>query len=71
MNSWLALPIVLPPTVIGFYLLVAFSPNHTPGSWWRELAGAPLPAGTTIDGRSFAPQARGQKGQPPASGHRP
>jgi molybdate transport system permease protein len=37
-----ALPIVLPPTVIGFYLLVAFSPNHPPGSWWREIIGAPL-----------------------------
>lgn len=23
-----ALPLVLPPTVIGFYLLIAFSPHH-------------------------------------------
>jgi molybdate transport system permease protein len=37
-----ALPVVLPPTVIGFYLLVAFSPDHAPGSWWRELTGQPL-----------------------------
>jgi arylsulfatase A len=29
-----------------------------------EIAGAKLPAGVTIDGRSFAPQLRGQKGQP-------
>jgi molybdate transport system permease protein len=36
------LPVVLPPTVIGFYLLLAFSPNHPPGSWWRELTGRPL-----------------------------
>jgi len=36
------LPIVLPPTVIGFYLLVAFSPNHPPGSWWRAATGHPL-----------------------------
>ena len=36
------LPIVLPPTVIGFYLLVAFSPNHAPGSWWRSATGQPL-----------------------------
>ena len=36
------LPIVLPPTVIGFYLLVAFSPNHPPGSWWRAATGRPL-----------------------------
>ena len=36
------LPIVLPPTVIGFYLLVAFAPGHPPGSWWREWTGQPL-----------------------------
>ena len=41
-ETLVALPIVLPPTVIGFYLLVAFSPNHPPGSWWREITGAPL-----------------------------
>lgn len=41
-ESLVGLPIVLPPTVIGFYLLVAFSPNHPPGSWWRELTGAPF-----------------------------
>ena len=29
-----------------------------------EIAGAPLPAGVTIDGRSFAPQLRGKKGKP-------
>jgi arylsulfatase A len=29
-----------------------------------EVAGARLPAGVTIDGRSFAPQLRGQKGRP-------
>ncbi|MBI5689111.1 MAG: molybdate ABC transporter permease subunit [Verrucomicrobia bacterium] len=41
-ETLVALPIVLPPTVIGFYLLVAFSPRHPPGSWWREAMGAPL-----------------------------
>lgn len=41
-ETLVALPIVLPPTVIGFYLLVAFSPNHAPGSWWREATGQPL-----------------------------
>ena len=41
-ETLVALPIVLPPTVIGFYLLVAFSPNYPPGSWWSELVGAPL-----------------------------
>ncbi len=29
-----------------------------------EISGAPLPAGVTIDGRSFAPQLRGKKGKP-------
>jgi molybdate transport system permease protein len=37
-----ALPIVLPPTVLGFYLLVAFSPNAILGSLWITMAGAPL-----------------------------
>jgi len=41
-ETLVGLPIVLPPTVIGFYLLVAFSPNQAPGSWWRELTGAPF-----------------------------
>ncbi len=41
-EALVALPVVLPPTVIGFYLLVAFSPQHPPGSWWRDLSGAPL-----------------------------
>lgn len=41
-ETLVALPIVLPPTVIGFYLLVAFSPNHPPGSWWRTATGEPL-----------------------------
>ena len=31
---------------------------------FAELAGAALPAKTIVDGRSFAPQVRGQKGQP-------
>jgi arylsulfatase A-like enzyme len=29
-----------------------------------EITGSKLPAGATIDGRSFAPQLRGQKGKP-------
>jgi molybdate transport system permease protein len=41
-ETLVALPIVLPPTVIGFYLLVAFSPNHPPGSWWSAATGGPL-----------------------------
>ena len=36
------LPIVLPPTVIGFYLLVCFAPGHFPGSVWLAVMGRPL-----------------------------
>ena len=41
-QTLVALPIVLPPTVIGFYLLVCFSPAHAPGSWWTALTGSAL-----------------------------
>ncbi len=37
-----ALPIVLPPTVLGFYLLVLLSPQGGFGSWWFELTGQAL-----------------------------
>lgn len=29
----LTMPLVLPPSVLGFYLLLTFSPNSVPGSW--------------------------------------
>lgn len=41
-ETLVALPIVLPPTVIGFYLLTAFSPQQGPGSWWQSITGTPL-----------------------------
>jgi molybdate transport system permease protein len=41
-ETLVALPLVLPPTVIGFYLLICFSPNHPPGSWWVALTGHSL-----------------------------
>jgi len=41
-ETLVALPIVLPPTVIGFYLLMALSPQHAPGSWWHSATGTPL-----------------------------
>jgi len=41
-ETLVALPLVLPPTVIGFYLLIAFSPNHAPGTWWVALTGHSL-----------------------------
>lgn len=37
-----ALPIVLPPTVIGFYLLLVFAPNSPVGQAWLWLTGTPL-----------------------------
>ncbi len=42
LETLVTLPIVLPPTVIGFYLLIAFSPHHPPGSWWTSLGATPL-----------------------------
>lgn len=37
-----ALPLILPPTVIGFYLLIAFSPDHFFGGSWSALTGQSL-----------------------------
>lgn len=34
-----ALPIVLPPTVVGFYLLVALGSQSPIGRWWQSLTG--------------------------------
>jgi len=36
------LPLVLPPTVLGFYLLVGFGKNSTLGSLWQGTFGHPL-----------------------------
>jgi molybdate transport system permease protein len=36
-QSLVMLPLVLPPTVLGYYLLVAFSPAHPPGSLLARL----------------------------------
>ncbi|MEM1199842.1 MAG: molybdate ABC transporter permease subunit [Pseudomonadota bacterium] len=37
-----ALPIVLPPTVIGFYLLILMSPNSAIGGFWVSITGTTL-----------------------------
>ncbi|MBU4509139.1 MAG: ABC transporter permease subunit, partial [Gammaproteobacteria bacterium] len=50
-RSWLktplatvvALPIVLPPSVLGFYLLVAMGPNGPVGQWTQALGLGLLP----------------------------
>ena len=62
-ETLVALPLVLPPTVIGFYLLIAFSPNHAPGSWWVAMTGhslaftfAGLVVGSVIYSLPFAVQ---------------
>ena len=41
-QSIVALPIVLPPTVMGFYLLVLLGPAGAIGAWWLELTGSAL-----------------------------
>ena len=41
-QSLVAMPIVLPPTVMGFYLLVLLGPYGAIGSWWVELTGSTL-----------------------------
>ena len=41
-EALVALPLVLPPTVMGFYLLLLFAPDSGPGAWWFSLTGEPL-----------------------------
>ncbi|MBT8445344.1 MAG: molybdate ABC transporter permease subunit [Gammaproteobacteria bacterium] len=38
----IALPLVLPPTVLGFYLLIALGPNGPVGGFMTALGGQPL-----------------------------
>jgi molybdate transport system permease protein len=37
-----SLPLILPPTVLGFYLIVALGPRSPIGHAWESLTGAPL-----------------------------
>ena len=41
-ESVVALPLVLPPTVLGFYVLVAMSPTSILGRWYQAMVGHPL-----------------------------
>ncbi len=41
-ETLVSMPLVLPPTVIGFYLLVAFSPANAFGNWLDENLGLRL-----------------------------
>src|SRR5262249_56371822 len=38
-----ALPLVLPPTVLGFYILWATGPHSLPGRWYKIVFGSQLP----------------------------
>ncbi len=35
-ETLVSMPLVLPPTVLGFYLLIAFSPSSTVGNWLND-----------------------------------
>jgi len=41
-EALVALPLVLPPTVLGFYLLLLFAPRSPVGQAWQALTGGPL-----------------------------
>jgi molybdate transport system permease protein len=41
-ESIVALPLVLPPTVLGFYMLIALGPRGALGKAWQTLFGHPL-----------------------------
>ncbi|ABM03906.1 molybdate ABC transporter, inner membrane subunit [Psychromonas ingrahamii 37] len=41
-EALVALPLVLPPTVLGFYLLISFSPDNFIGGLWLRLTGDTL-----------------------------
>jgi len=41
-EALVALPIVLPPTVLGFYVLVALGSRSPFGRWWQSLTGHTL-----------------------------
>ncbi|WP_407654069.1 molybdate ABC transporter permease subunit [Aquimarina gracilis] len=41
-ETLVSMPLVLPPTVLGFYLLIAFSPNNSFGNWLNEWLGLRL-----------------------------
>ncbi len=41
-ETLVSMPLVLPPTVLGFYLLIAFSPANAFGQWLDEVVGLRL-----------------------------
>jgi molybdate transport system permease protein len=62
-ETLVSLPIVLPPTVIGFYLLTLMAPQQPLGAAWASVFGQPLPfsfagliAGSVLYSLPFAVQ---------------
>ena len=51
-ESIVALPLVLPPTVLGFYVLIAMGSNSPIGRWYQSLTGHGLPF--TFEGLAIA-----------------
>lgn len=51
-ESVVALPLVLPPTVLGFYVLVAMGSNSPLGRWYQSLSGHEL--AFTFEGLAIA-----------------
>lgn len=43
LEAFVTLPLILPPTVLGFYLLVALGPQSPIGHWYEQLTGGRLP----------------------------
>ncbi len=41
-EALVAMPLILPPTVLGFYLLLAMGSNGVVGQWWISWTGEPL-----------------------------
>ena len=41
-EALVALPLVLPPTVLGYYVLVAMGNRSPMGRWWQEVTGSSL-----------------------------
>lgn len=42
LEAIVALPLILPPTVLGFYLLLALAPDSPPGQLWQAMFGMQL-----------------------------
>ncbi|MEZ5570800.1 MAG: molybdate ABC transporter permease subunit [Halioglobus sp.] len=42
LEAVVAMPLILPPTVLGFYLLLLFAPNSALGQFWQQLTGSQL-----------------------------